>query len=217
MAPSNVRQSYQDEGQSFVGLKRGYVLEEDTPGVGEARIRRFRLTDGSRVYLPRELAAYLMTQHSPAEEFFFVEAGLLGRTAWAGTLGELRHALETGAVSSGDVGRFELPVQEPRAGWNQMLEEDDHMSVGAKVDRLAEQLRKSGRPETAAVMTVEAWVANATSEGACVAEVADRHHGGLRCTDGKGHGGSHTPVCPECDIVKQVMFAVAQSAGAWGR
>ncbi len=200
-----------------MGMKRGYIVGEDTAGARHARIRRFRLSNGEHVYVPRDVATVLLTQHSPAEEFFFVEKGLLGRTAWAGTLGELRRELAGGALSPKDLMGFALPVQQTHAGWVPMPVEDDHAFVGAKRGALAETMRQSGRPDTAAAMTAEAWIRVASSEGACVAERADNNHGMVVCDDDRGHAGDHTPVCPECDVVKQILFAVADSAGAWGR
>lgn len=200
-----------------MGLKRGYIVEEDTPRADAVRIRRFRLSNGDRVYLPLDVASFILTRHSPAEEFFFVEKGLLGRTAWAGTLHEVRVALANGTLSPGDIKGLHLPAQDAPSGWNPMTEEDDHSRVGAKIGPLAATMRANGRPETAEAMTVDAWVTNATSEGACAAERADGEHGHVRCGHNKGHTGNHEPLCPECDIVKQIMYAMAESASAWGR
>ena len=125
-------------------------------------------------------------------------------------------ALANGTLSPGDIKGLQLPAQEAPAGWNPMSSEDDHPRVGAMMGQIAERMRQGGRPETAEAMTVEAWVRNAMSEGACAAERADTAHGHVRCGDERGHPGNHAPRCPECDIVKEIMYAVARKAPANG-
>ena len=43
-----------------MGLKRGYIAAEDTPSADAVRIRRFRLSSGDRVYLPLDVAAFIL-------------------------------------------------------------------------------------------------------------------------------------------------------------
>jgi hypothetical protein len=169
------------------------------------------------VYLPLDIATFLLTQHSPAEEFFFIERGLLGRVEWAGTMHELRQAISREAVSAGDIRGLTLPTVRTHEGWEPLAEEDAHELVGAKRGELTHLMQSRGRVDTAAAMEVEAWVQNARSEGACMASIADEMHGQVWCAADRGHGAGHIPLCAECDIVKQIMFATAQSAGTWGR
>jgi hypothetical protein len=203
-----------------MGLKRGYILEENTPAApGAANIRRFKLSNGDQVYLPSDVSAALISRHSPAEEFFFLERGLFGRTAWAGNLHDLRVALADGHLKPKDVGGLRLPVQEEVPGWAPMVEEDDHRMVGEKADPLADMLRKRGMPESAETLTVEAWVNNCAKQGWCIADRADSLHGRVWCGRENAmpnHPGTHIPVCPKCQSVKMAMYAMYKRAGAWG-
>lgn len=202
-----------------MGLKRGYIVGDDTPVTsGPTRIRRFRLSSGDHVYLPLDVAHAVVTRHSPAEEFFFVEKGLLGRTAWAGNLHDVRVALANGHLSPRDLGALRLPTYEAHPGWAPMVGEDDHAKVGEKAADLAEMMRQRGMPDTANELTVECWIEHATSEGWCVANRADALHGRVWCDreEAPDHGGLHNPACPTCLNVKLFMLITAKQAGEWG-
>jgi hypothetical protein len=90
-----------------MGIKHGRVVQEDTPG-RDTKIRRFRLEDGTHVYLPLALCQRLL-ERPPTEEIYFVERGLFGRTEWVGTVAELRIAITRGQVRERDLGGFRLP------------------------------------------------------------------------------------------------------------
>lgn len=90
-----------------MGIKHGRVVQEDTPG-NDTKIRRFRLEDGTRVYLPLALCQRLL-ERPPTEELYFVERGFLGRTEWVGTIAELRIAITQGLVRERDLAGFRLP------------------------------------------------------------------------------------------------------------
>jgi len=202
-----------------MGLKRGYIVEDDTPVTsGPTKIRRFRLSSGDHVYLPLDVASALVSRHSPAEEFFFVEKGLLGRTAWAGNLHDVRVALASGHLSPRDLGGLRLPTYEAPSGWAPPVEEDDHSKVGEKMASVADMLRQRGMPETAQSLTVESWIAHATSEGWCVANRADALHGRVWCfrEEAPDHGGLHIPTCPTCHNVKAIMLMIARQTREWG-
>ncbi len=199
-----------------MGVKRGYIADEDTPGDrGSTRIRRFKLSNGEHVYLPLDVAGRIIAQHSPAEEFVFVEKGLLGRTAWAGTIGEVRKAVAAGYLSPKDISGLRLPIQELVPGWNAFENEDDYSFVGAKLAALAEDLRRHGMVDTANEMTLDSWLAHARQDGACLAERAESIHGRVWCEADRGHTGGHVPACPACGLVKVIVYASAQRGGMW--
>ena len=201
-----------------MGLKRGYIVDEDTPvAQGEARIRRFRLANGDHVYLPLGVAGALISGHSPAEEFFFVEKGLLGRTGWAGNLHDVRLALGTRELSTQDLGGWRPPPQEEAPRWMPMLEEDDHRMVGLRAPCLADQLRQQGMSKQANALTIPAWLGNREENGWCLEVRSDSLHGHAWCcrTDSPGHIGPHVPVCPLCQGVKVATTWIFRAAGLW--
>jgi hypothetical protein len=202
-----------------MGLKRGYIVEDDTPVTrGPTKIRRFRLSSGDHVYLPLDVAYAVVTRHSPAEEFFFVEKGLLGRTAWAGNLHDVREVIRLSILPEKDFGGLRLPTYEWHLHWEPPVEEDDHAKVGARMPALAEMLRNAGTPETADTLTVESWVEHATTEGWCVANRSDALHGWVWCgrEEAPNHAKPHIPTCPTCHNVKSFMFMIGRQVGEWG-
>ncbi len=199
-----------------MGMKRGYIVEEDTPVRREAsNIRRFRLSTGEHVYLPLDVTAFVM-EHSPAEEFIFVEKGLLGRTSWAGNTHDARVSLVAGVISPKDLKGVSFRHLDTPPGWGPIFYDDDHGFVGSKLDALAADLRKNGRADIAAGMTVEGWATTLTDDGCCGVHRTDLNHGIVWCWAQGGHEGHHAPACPRCEIVKDVMRTVAIRAGAWG-
>lgn len=199
-----------------MGMKRGYIVEEDTPVErSAANIRRFRLSTGEHVYLPLDVTAFIM-EHSPAEEFIFVEKGLLGRTAWAGNTMDARAALVAGKISAKDLTGLSLRYLETPPGWFPMLYDDDHGFIGSTLEALASDMRMNGRADIADGMTAEGWVKAQADDGGCMAQRADSTHRIVWCWRDAGHDGEHGPACPRCEIVKDVTRTVAVHLGAWG-
>ena len=133
-----------------MGLKRGFIVEDTTPPVRAAGFRRVRLDSGERVYRPLDVFRGLIGRHSPAAEFFFVERGLLGRTAWAGTLGELREAVASGVVSVSELGTLPAELFGSSADWAQVNPRYDHSKGGAKLGTYRAVFENNGRPEQTA-------------------------------------------------------------------
>ena len=199
-----------------MGMRRGYILEEDTPVRREAAyIRRFLLSTGEHVYLPLDVTAFVM-EHSPAEEFVFIEKGLLGRTAWAGSTHDVRLALVRGDISPKDLAGLSLRHLETPPGWDPLLYDDDHEFVGSKLEALATDMRQHGRADIAGTIIVDGWVKTMSVDGCCVAHRTDSTHGAVWCWAKRGHDRGHAPACPRCEMVKDLMRTVAVHVGTWG-
>ena len=192
-----------------MGLKRGYMVEETTPIVSNARIHRVRLHSGENVYLPADLFRGLIERHSPAAEFFFVERGLLGRTAWAGTLTELRDAVASGVVEAGELGNLPAELFRTSQEWASVDPRYNHSKGGSTLETYREVFKKRGRMEQARALTRDAWIATGHRDGCCMQMHEEADHGSVWCTLDAGHPGPHEPECPECWLVQMLMERVA--------
>jgi hypothetical protein len=192
-----------------VGLKHGRIIEETTPNVSNPKIHRFRLDTGVQVYVPSHIAHQIIAGHSPSEEFFFVERGLLGRTDWAGTLPELREAVSVGTVRASELGSFRLPESQPSTAWKRRAV-GDHRRPGGKLPQYRAVFTKHGRHGEAAQLTAEAWLANGQGEGFCLATRDDPDHETVWCSLDRGHPGPHEGDCPECWLVAMIQASTGK-------
>jgi hypothetical protein len=198
-----------------MGIKHGHVLGEDTPP-GDNRIRRFRLDNGARVYLPLALADRLFT-YQASRHFYFLERGLLGRTEWLGTIDDLRREVARGGIRQPDLGGFRLPPEPPRTpGWRPLACNDDHIETGARLEELRAIGQRRGMAETQTWLTLNDRLAEMRADGCCLVDRADAQHGRLWCADKAGHPGDHGPACVPCLMVLTMVDWSARSAGSWG-
>ncbi len=195
-----------------MGVKRGYIVDDTTPPVREARIRRVRLDSGEQVYLPLDVFRGLIERHSPAAEFFFVERGLLGRTAWAGTLDELRDAVSAGVVSIRELGTIPAELFGSSRDWAPVDPRYNHSKGGARLGTYRAVFEKHGRAEQGHALTKEAWIATGQRDGCCMQTREDPRHGPVWCTLDAGHPGRHEPECPECWLVRMLVERVADAS-----
>ena len=200
-----------------MGVKRGRIVEDTTPSVRDARIRRVRLDTGKQVYLPLDVLRRLIERHSPTDEFFFVERGILGRTAWAGTASDLRQAVADGEVERRELGRAADDVF--IAPWSVELSSDQgwadvdsvyaHDDVESRLSRYRTIFEKNGRHDEAETFTRQAWIATGERDGCCMQSHEVDAHGLVWCLLDSGHGGQHEPECPECWLVSFIEEKVA--------
>ena len=195
-----------------MGLKRGYIVADTTPTVRDARIRRVRLHSGDQVYVPLSVLRGLLERHSPAAEFFFVERGFLGRTAWAGTLAELQAAVSQGIVSIRELGTVPEELFGISDEWADVDIGYDHLRDAAKLETYRAAFEKSRRPQEAVSLTRDSWIATGHRDGCCMKVNIDPRHGSVWCTLDAGHHGRHEPECPECWLTHMLDARIAQAS-----
>lgn len=195
-----------------MGVKRGRIVADTTPAVREAHIRRARLDSGDQVYLPLHVFQRLIDHHSPAEIFYFVERGLLGRTAWAGTFDELRNAVSAGVVSLRELGTVASDLTRAPREWIPVDAGYDHVKGGAKLPYYRAVFEKHGRDEQARALTEDAWVDTGRRDGCCMQARDDADHGSVWCTLDAGHPGPHEAECADCWLVRMLVERAAESS-----
>lgn len=184
-----------------MGLKHGYITEEDTPPTaGAPAIRRYRLVGGEHVYLSSALAAWLEDNIPRSEEIFFVERGFLKKVAWVGDMYALRLALAEGRISGADIGKARVEPLVPIGDWYPISDRLFHHGPG--LGNVQKHFRDEGRPDLAAQLTVDGWLARGRLDGLCLAERQDIAHGPVWCRRDSQHGNSHVPACPSCVLLR---------------
>jgi hypothetical protein len=193
-----------------VTVRWGRVRAKDTPMAG-ARIRTFQLDTGSRVYVPRELCAYMFESFSPVDTLYFIERGPLGRTEWVGWLSKLKAALYRGELTERDIRGFIVPPDpEFPPGWVPVLRGEDHDRVGAHAFALTINA-EHGRDG----FTVDRWFKYGEEVGLCLTERFDRNHRSVFCVRPGGHSGDHIPECPGCEAVALDTKLTFMNVGQW--
>lgn len=199
-----------------MGMKRGFIWEEDTPaGSHPPAIRRFRLQSGVHVHLPSPMAEWLLANYASSEEIFFLERGILARTEWVGDEYALRHALAEGQLSHRDLDGIRMEGLQATDGWYPVPWRYDH--VPGALAKLAAMLVEQGKPELAHVLTPDRWIEEANRQRRCLAKHEDRLHGDVVCELLAQHGGHHVPVCAACVISYDVIHLQSRRVSRWAR
>lgn len=195
-----------------MGMKHGYIDEEDTPPTaGPPAIRRFRLIGGERVYLPSALAAWLESTYPRSEEIFFLERGFLRKVHWVGDEYALRLDLAEGRIDRADIGKVRVDPLIPIDGWYPMSGRFFHYAPG--LGNVQKYFRDEGRPDLAALLTIDQCLERWRVEGLCLAERPDTGHEHVWCRRPSHHRSSHVPACPPCVLLRDDAMRLSHLLG----